>query len=206
MAKETRQQIVDAVEMLIQTKGLARVTTKDIAQATGLSEGALYRHFGHKEDVFFVVLQKHLPVLVDLLDKQVAGTKTVRENLVEICLAVLQYYEQLIPMSASFFADQALLARFREGLHQTGGKPQRLHERVASYIKEEQRLGRIEPQLPALGIAALLLGSVHQYGYLRQLLGEDPFDTTDRSFVENIVEIVTQGILPADQEDGAKDT
>jgi AcrR family transcriptional regulator len=202
MREETHQQIVDAVERLIEAKGLARVTTKDIAQATGLSEGALYRHFDHKEDVFLAVLQKHLPVLVDLLENQVAGTKTVRENLVEIALAILNYYEQLIPMNAAFFADTVLLTRFREALHQIGAGPQRLHERVAAYIEEEQRLGRITPQLPALSVAALLLGSVHQYGFMRQLLGENPFNVTDRQFVENIVQVVTEGILPAVQDDG----
>ncbi|MCI0397175.1 MAG: TetR/AcrR family transcriptional regulator [Chloroflexi bacterium] len=198
MREETHRQIVDAVEKLIQTKGLARVTTKEIAQATGLSEGALYRHFDHKEDVFFAVLQKHLPILVGTLDNQVAGTKTVRENLVEIALAVLSYYEQLIPMNASFFADTVLLTRFREALRQIGGKPQHLHERVAAYIEEEQRLGRIKPQLPALSIAILLLAAVHHYGFLRQLLGENPFDTAERQFVENIVQVVTQGILPSE--------
>ena len=200
MREDTHQQIVDAVEKLMITKGLARVTTKEIAQATGLSEGALYRHFSHKEDVFFVVLQKHLPVLVDVLDRQVAGTKTVRENLIEIALAVLSYYEQLIPINASFFADTDLLNRFREALRQIGGSPRLLHERVADYIEEEQRLGRIEPHLPALSIASLLLGSVHLYGFMRQMLGENPFDTTDRQFVENITQIVTQGILPATQD------
>jgi hypothetical protein len=76
---------------------------------------------------------------------------------------------------------------------------------VAAYIEEEQRLGRITPQLPALSVAALLLGSVHQYGFMRQLLGENPFNVTDRQFVENIVQVVTEGILPAVQDDGDLD-
>jgi AcrR family transcriptional regulator len=143
-----------------------------------------------------------LPVLVNHLHHQVAGTKTVRDNLVEIALAVLSYYEQLIPINASFFADTDLLTRFREALRQIGGSPRLLHERVAAYIDEEQRLGRIEPHLPALRIASLLLGTVHLYSFMRQLLGENPFDTTDRQFVEDIIQIVAHGILPATQEDG----
>lgn len=52
MQGETRQKILEATEHLVQLKGLTRVTTKEIARETGLSEGALYRHFEHKEEVF----------------------------------------------------------------------------------------------------------------------------------------------------------
>ena len=56
MAGETRQKILDATQKLIQLRGLSRVTTKEIARETGLSEGALYRHFEHKEEVFFAII------------------------------------------------------------------------------------------------------------------------------------------------------
>ncbi len=41
MVGETRHKILDAAEKLILLKGLTRVTTKEIARATGLSERTL---------------------------------------------------------------------------------------------------------------------------------------------------------------------
>src|SRR5439155_23407041 len=110
MAGETRQKILDAAEKLLLLKGLGRVTTKEIARETGLSEGALYRHFEHKEEVLFAVLTKHLPTFLEIFQTHVAGTGSVSENLEAIALAAIEYYGQLIPMSASFFADTELLA------------------------------------------------------------------------------------------------
>ena len=78
MAGETRQKILDAAEKLILIKGLGRVTTKEIARETGLSEGALYRHFEHKEEVLFAVLTKHLPTFLETFQTHVAGTGSVR--------------------------------------------------------------------------------------------------------------------------------
>ncbi len=155
----TQQQILEAVERLIHSKGLVRVTTKEIARATGLSEGALYRHFDHKEEVFFAILMKNLPSFIDTFNQHVAGTGTVSGNLEAIGLAALRYYEQLIPLSASFFADTELLARFRDLIGQINGGPQSVFERVAVYIEEEQQLGRIEKHVPALSIATLLYRS-----------------------------------------------
>lgn len=193
----TRQRILDATERLIHLKGLARVTTKEIARATGLSEGALYRHFDHKEEVFFTLLSKHLPTFLDTFNRHVAGTGTVSGNLEAIALATISYYEQLIPMSASFFADTELLARFRDVIHQINGGPQRIYELVAAYIEEEQQLGRIEKQIPALSIATLLLGPCFQRVFVRQLLGADPFGKTDQEFAEELVQALTPGLLPS---------
>jgi AcrR family transcriptional regulator len=196
MPGETRQQIVDACDRLIQTLGLARVTTKELARETGLSEGALYRHFDHKQDVFLAVFEQHVRALALVLDEHVAGRSIVDDNLREIGLAILRYYEQLIPLSASFFADTDLLTRFRALLQQLGG-PERLHYRVSTYIEEEQRLGRIVPELPALSITTSLLGPVFQYAFLRQLMGHDQFGLSDRQFVENLVQVLAPSILPS---------
>ena len=191
----TQQQILEAVERLIHSKGLARVTTKEIARATGMSEGALYRHFDHKEEVFFAILIKNLPSFIDTFDQHVAGTGTVSSNLEAIALAALRYYEQLIPLSASFFADTELLERFREMIGQINAGPQSVFERVAVYIEEEQQLGRIEKQVPALSIATLLLGPCFQRIFVRQLLGADPFGKTDEQFAGELVQALIPGLL-----------
>jgi AcrR family transcriptional regulator len=195
MPGETRQQILDAVEKLIHTVGLARVRTKEIARATGLSEGALYRHFDHKEDVFLAVFEKHVRVLAGFLSERIAGQGEVADNLRQITLAILRYYEQLTPLAAAYFADTELLARFRELLQQIG-EPDRLHALVAAYIEDEQRLGRITPELPALSIATALLGPVFQYAFLRQLTGHDQFGLTDQHFVDNLVQVLAPSVLP----------
>src|SRR5579864_4615978 len=91
MAGETRQKILDATEKLLLLKGLARVTTKEIARETGLSEGALYRHFDHKEEIFFALMAKYLPVLHHTFQTHRPGTGTLSENLASIAQATIHY-------------------------------------------------------------------------------------------------------------------
>src|SRR4029453_8017628 len=104
MSAQTRQQILDACDKLIQTLGLARVTTKELARETGFSEGALYPHFEHKQDVFLAVFEKHVRVLAQMLSEYIAGHGAVEQNLCEIAFAILRYYENIIPLTASSFA------------------------------------------------------------------------------------------------------
>jgi AcrR family transcriptional regulator len=48
----TRQRIADAAIRLFAQKGVDRTTMKDIAQALGVSEPALYRYHASKEDLY----------------------------------------------------------------------------------------------------------------------------------------------------------
>jgi AcrR family transcriptional regulator len=193
MPGETRQKILEATERLIQLKGLARVTTKEIARETGLSEGALYRHFGHKEEVFFEIVQKYLPVFLATLSSHMAGTGEVTENLAAIALAVIEYYGKLIPTGASFLADAELLEQYRQTLREFQSGPTRLFIPVAAYIEEEQELGRIETRVPALTLTFQLLGPCFQYEFFRQFTGDSPFGQSEREFVDKLI----QGLRPA---------
>ena len=139
MAGATRQKILDAAEKLLLLKGLARVTTKEIARETGLSEGALYRHFEHKEEIFFALMARHLPAFHETFQAHQAGTGTPGENLAAIAQAALHYYEQIVPMGASFLADTELLAQFRATIQPLGVGPQSVFG-VTIFSGEKQTL------------------------------------------------------------------
>ena len=194
---ETRQKILDAAEKLLLLKGSAHMTTKEIAREVGISEGALYRHFDHKEDIFFALLAEQLPAFYDFFQEHQAGTATLHENLVALALAVIHYYEQLLPMGVSFLADKDLLMQFRAALQPMDMGPHNLFEQVAAYLEEEQQLGRIGKQIPPLNIAILLLGPCFQWVFNRQFLGSDPFHKTEQQFAEEQVQGLLAGILPS---------
>jgi AcrR family transcriptional regulator len=194
--QNTRQQILAATEKIIQERGLARVTTKEIAREAGFSEGTLYKHFTDKEDLFLSVIHKNLPSFARVLEEHPAGTETVRANLEKIALAALSYYDKLIPLSASFLADTELLASYRRTLETTGSGPQRFYERMADYIAEEQRLGRIDPRQDPLNISVLLLGPCFQYAFFRLFLGTSPSPTADQQYVVGVIQTLISGLEP----------
>ncbi|MFL5656156.1 MAG: TetR/AcrR family transcriptional regulator [Ktedonobacteraceae bacterium] len=197
MAGATRQKILDAAEKLILLKGLARVTTREIAREIGLSEGALYRHFDHKEEIFFALMARHLPAFYETFQAHQAGIGTPSENLAAIAQAALHYYEQIVPMGASFLADTELLAQVRATIQPLGIGPHNVFEHVAAYIEEEQQLGRIGRQVSALTLAILLLGPCFQWVFNRQFMGADPFNKTEQQFAEELVQGLTPSILPS---------
>src|SRR5215472_845494 len=139
---DTRQHILETAERVLQERGLARVTTRDITHAAGLADGTLYVHFPHKEDLFMAIIQRHLPAFVPTVQPEQAGTQPLHASLEAIGQAAVRYYAELIPLTASLFADPALLMRHQAWMAEHGG-PEHIYQRVAAYIIAEQHIGRI---------------------------------------------------------------
>jgi AcrR family transcriptional regulator len=190
----TRQHILEAIERVIQSRGLARATTKEIAREAGCAEGTLYKHFHDKEDMFLAVIQEHLPDFVLKLSEENAGKRSLNASLQEIALAAIRYYEQLIPLAVSLFADSELIERHRKWMQEQNTGPQRIYERITAYIKAEQRQGRIADSLDAFSAASLLLGPCFQYAFLRYFTGAEPFPLTDAQFVVDTVTTLMNGL------------
>lgn len=57
--RTTRERIETAAVRLFVEKGVTETTIKDLARAVGLSEGALYRHFVSKEQLVWLLFERH---------------------------------------------------------------------------------------------------------------------------------------------------
>ncbi|SDW33773.1 transcriptional regulator, TetR family [Marinobacter mobilis] len=57
-AQKTREQLLDAAEMVFHHKGVSKTSLNDIAAEAGLTRGAVYWHFKNKHDVFVAMLER----------------------------------------------------------------------------------------------------------------------------------------------------
>jgi AcrR family transcriptional regulator len=181
-AADTRERILDAANQVMETLGLARATTKQIATAAGYSEATLYKHFGDKTELLLAVLAERLPPLVALLARlpDQAGQGAVAERLEEVANQAIRFYQRQIPMLASLFAEPALLARHRQELAAAGAGPQRANQALAAYLAAERELGRIDASVDPEAGAAMLLGACFQRAFLSAFNGQ-PIPAAERA-------------------------
>jgi AcrR family transcriptional regulator len=65
---ETQDRILKAAQKLFANRGYAGTTTRDLAHASGIAEGTLFRHFENKKTILVnVVTQGWVELLTDLL-------------------------------------------------------------------------------------------------------------------------------------------
>jgi TetR/AcrR family acrAB operon transcriptional repressor len=57
-ALATRERILDTAELVFERQGVSRTSLHDIAQAAGVTRGAIYWHFRDKADLFNAMMQR----------------------------------------------------------------------------------------------------------------------------------------------------
>ena len=197
----TRDVILDAALHVMQTRGLANTTTREIAQAAGLSEAALYKHFDDKADLFVCLLRERLPDLSAALrdlPKRV-GQRSVRANLEDLARVVLAFYQDSAPFAASLFSRPELLVRYQEHMRASGGGPHRAKDLLADYLRAEQRAGRVAQEANPQVAAMLLIGACLQRAFLGGLVGLADSQADDESFVKDVVRFVMRALSPTRQ-------
>jgi AcrR family transcriptional regulator len=90
--KERRQQLLDIGRSLFAERGFEAASIEEIAARAGVSKPIVYEHFGGKEGLYAVVVDREMQALLD----QVTGALTAghpRELLEQAALALLTYDE-----------------------------------------------------------------------------------------------------------------
>jgi TetR/AcrR family transcriptional regulator len=160
--EERRQQILGVAVRLFSQRGFRGTTTKEIAQAAGISEAMVFRHFATKDELYAAILDYKAcaeglgdpcEVVADAVQRK--DDRAVFETL---ALTALQHHEH----DTEFM--RLLLHAALEG-HQLAQMfwdtyVLRIYEFLGSYISERQRDGafrNIEPRVVVRALVGMIM-------------------------------------------------
>lgn len=86
-----RQCILDQAQRLFFAHGYHGVSIRDIVQACGLSNAALYYHFGSKQNLFVEAFKEYVAILVKKVQEVGAGQGSCAERLIRLAEAYAQF-------------------------------------------------------------------------------------------------------------------
>ncbi|MDA0564731.1 TetR/AcrR family transcriptional regulator [Streptomonospora sp. S1-112] len=189
----TRERILDAAAEVLRTRGVLHATTKELAQAAGVSEPTLYKYFGDKERLLLAVLQERVPGLSRVAVRP--GEGGVEENLAELAHAALDFYQRSIPMLGALLADPRRMAAHRAAMGRHGGGPEKAVAGFAGYLRAERDLGRVSADADPDASAALLVGACFQEAFLRYYAHGPDAEPAPRSRAEALARAVARPLL-----------
>ncbi|OBZ97111.1 TetR family transcriptional regulator [Pararhizobium polonicum] len=70
-AEETRNSIISAAERVFYEKGVSNATLEDVANAAGVTRGAIYWHFSNKTDLFLELYNSVSMPLEDMIAREI---------------------------------------------------------------------------------------------------------------------------------------
>ncbi|NYE11273.1 TetR/AcrR family transcriptional regulator [Actinomadura citrea] len=92
--KERREQLLDIGRTLFAERGLDGTSVEEIASAAGVSKPVVYEHFGGKEGLYAVVVDREFERLLSLVTDSLNSAVHYRSKLEKAALALLEYIEE----------------------------------------------------------------------------------------------------------------
>ena len=167
---ERRDQILREAARCFGTRGFRGTTTRDVANAVGITEAALYRYFPGKEAMYAAILDARMAVpQVITTVEPFARARDDQRVFMQLALAVLQSVEA----DPSFL--RLLLYSALEGhemarpFYET--RMRRLREFLTDYLTRRTREGAFRAHDPVLSARAFV-GMVVDHLIARQVFGQ----------------------------------
>ena len=91
--KERREQLLDIGRSLFAQKGFDATSVEEIAAKAGVSKPVVYEHFGGKEGLYAVVVDREMSALLDAITGALTSSGHPRELLERAAFALLDYVE-----------------------------------------------------------------------------------------------------------------
>ncbi|MGZ9032324.1 MAG: TetR family transcriptional regulator [Burkholderiaceae bacterium] len=157
-ALETREQVLDAAEQVFRARGVGHASLAEVADAAGVTRGAIYHHFASKAELFEAMLARaempldaafdtpQLPVADPLATVRETAIKALLHltscdrvrNIFEVAFLRCEYTDELAPVEQRHLQERSHCLGFCAGLLEQavacGQLPPDTDTRLASHL------------------------------------------------------------------------
>ncbi|MEL6161274.1 MAG: TetR/AcrR family transcriptional regulator [Cyanobacteria bacterium J06554_11] len=190
--EETQAKILKAAQKLFARRGYGGTTTRDLAQAAGVAEGTLFRHFENKKAILVeVATQGWMEILTDLLTElsEMASYKAVAQvmrkrmlslnantDMLRVCFMEAQFHPELRDRIQAEVIDK-------------------MTDVAEAFFQTAMDRGVYRPMNPRV-VARIFLGMFTVSGFSQTTMSEDGSSPDDmKEMAETLADIFLNGVL-----------
>ena len=162
-AEDRRHQILHVAVMLFSQRGFGGTTTKEIAQAAGVSEAMVFRHYATKQELYSAILD-HKACSGDQMNPEEMVAEALKQKndravFEQLALGALEHHErdpafQRLLLHSALEKHELAEMFFEKFLR-------RVYELLGGYIAERQRDGAMINVDPAIIVRAFIGMIIH---------------------------------------------
>ena len=151
---ERRHQLINIARSLFAERGYESTSIEEVAQRAGVSKPVVYEHFGGKEGLYAVVVDREMSALLDGITSSLTNNR-YRPRVERVVLALLTYVEErtdgfrlLLRDSPAAISSGTYSSLINDAVNQVGVDPG----------------GRFHPPRPGPGIGAVVRPGTGGFG------------------------------------------
>lgn len=174
-----REQVLDAAFELLEEKGVAKMTTRAVADRAAVSEGSIFYHFKDRSGLLRAVFEASMQPLAVFREQAPEGAG-LREMLDGFATAVEAFLDKGLVVMFAAQSDAELRSGMHEFMDVNNLGPQHGIRFIAEYLTELQRAGTVRADIDTTAAASMLIancmlqvGSTRLVGHTRGVSTRD---------------------------------
>ncbi|NJN03255.1 MAG: TetR/AcrR family transcriptional regulator [Leptolyngbyaceae cyanobacterium SL_1_1] len=189
---ETQTKILRAAQRLFAKKGYGGTSTRELAQAAGVAEGTLFRHFDNKKAILVeVATQGWIEILTDLLTElsEMGSYKAVAQ--------VMRRRMLSLPKNSDMMRVCFMEAQFHPELREQiqAEVIAKMTDVAEAFFQTAMDRGTYRPINPRV-VARIFLGMFTVAGFSQMTLADEASPQEMQELAEGLADIFLNGVLP----------
>ncbi|HTU85832.1 MAG TPA: helix-turn-helix domain-containing protein [Solirubrobacteraceae bacterium] len=187
-----REAILAAALALLRERGIARVTSREVAALAGVSEASVFYHYKDRAGLLQAVFEEGLAPLAELTLGGALTGGCVHDVLTVLGTTLEGFLDQALPVVAAAQSDIALRDAITGYMSERDLGPHRGVRALGGYLAAEQAAGRVRAGVDPYAVAMMFVGACYTRASQRQMPGH----TGDLPALEDIVRTTEELLRP----------
>jgi AcrR family transcriptional regulator len=187
-----REAILAAALELLRERGIARVTSREVAALAGVSEASVFYHYKDRAGLLKAVFEHGLRPLQEIASEGALAGVDLQEALMRYGTTLEEFLHQALPVIAAAQSDVALRDVMAAYLTEHSLGPHRGVKALGGYLSSEQAAGRVRSGVDPHAAAMLFIGAC----YTRAAQRHVPARVPDLPALEDVVQATVDLLRP----------
>jgi AcrR family transcriptional regulator len=188
-----REAILAAALTLLRERGIARVTSREVAALARVSEASVFYHYKDRAGLLQAVFEEGLAPLSDLAESGRLGGGDLHDVLTRLGSTLERFLDQALPVMTAAQSDAALRDSLTAYMNEHDLGPHRGVRALGDYLAAEQAVGRVRAGADPHAVAMMFVGACYTRASQRQM----PLHTVDLPSLTDIITATEQLLRPA---------
>ena len=189
-----REAILAAALRLLRERGIARVTSREVASCAGVSEASVFYHYKDRAGLLKAVFEQGLEPLQALATGGGLSGAGLHDVLTRFAHTLDQFLDQALPVMAAAQSDSALRDAMAAYMTEQDLGPHRGVNALGEYLTAEQAAGRVRAGVDPYAVAMLFVGACYTRAAQRQM----PADVAALPALEDVIRATEELLAPVD--------
>jgi AcrR family transcriptional regulator len=187
-----REAILAAALQLLRERGIARVTSREVAALAGVSEASVFYHYKDRAGLLQAVFEQGLEPLQTLASQGGLAGAGLHDVLTRYAHTLDRFLDQALPVMAAAQSDTALRDAMAAYMTEQDLGPHRGVAALGEYLAAEQAAGRVRAGVEPRAVAMLFVGACYTRAAQRQM----PAKVTELPALEDIIGVIEALLQP----------